>query len=510
MPVVQQGSINTTALWVPDVYTQIVAPNNYLLNGLPTNVIGFVGTASWGPVNAPTKVSSMPSYNQNFGNVMPRLYDMGTAVWAAVLNGANNINCVRVTDGTDTAATATLTAASAADATAIAAAINAGSSALRGPSQVVVASASTTTVTITAKYTGSTGNTITASIGPASKVSQTRVVISLPGMLPESFDNLGAASASPASVTLAGGTDGATNITSSVLVGVDTIPRKGMYALRNTGTSIAALVDCSDTTSFTAQVAYGLSEGTYMVGVTPAGDTIANAVSTKATAGIDSYTFRYMFGDWILFNDTINNVQRLISPQGFVVGRMSALSPEQSLLNKPMQGIVATQSTLQNKIYAEADLQTLAQAGISVITNPIPAGNMFGDRIGCNSSSNQVINGDNYTRLTNYIAYTVNAGMGLYIGKLQTPKARADAQGTINAFLGALWKQGMIGDVNNPTQQPFSVQLNAANNPANRVALGYMQIDVAVTYLSVITKLILNIQGGQSVSVTVNSTTPAR
>ena len=509
MPVVQQGSINTTALWVPDVYTQIVPPNNYLLNGLPTNVIGFVGTASWGPVNVPTKVSSMSSYVQQFGNVMPRLYDMGTAVWAAVLNGANNINCVRVTDGTDTAATATLTAASAADATAIAAAINGGSSALRGPSQIVVASAAATVVTITSKYTGSTGNLITASIGPASKASQTRVVIAIPGLVPEAFDNLGAAVASAASVTLTGGTDGATTITSSVLVGVDTLPRKGMYALRNTGTSIAALVDCSDTTSFTAQVAYGLSEGTYMVGVTPAGDTIANAVSTKATAGIDSYIFRYMFGDWILFNDTVNNVQRLISPQGFVVGRLSALSPEQSLLNKQMQGIVATQSTLQNKVYAQADLQTLAQAGISVITNPIPAGSMFGDRIGCNSSSNQVINGDNYTRMTNYIAYTVNAGMGLYVGKLQSPTVRANAQATINSFLGNLWNQNMIGDVNNPTQQPYSVQLNAANNPSSRVALGYMQVEVSITYLSVITKLLINVMGGQSVSVSVAITTPA-
>lgn len=53
MPIVQQGSINTTALVVPDLYVQIVPPQNLVLNGVPTNILGVVGTASWGPVNQP-------------------------------------------------------------------------------------------------------------------------------------------------------------------------------------------------------------------------------------------------------------------------------------------------------------------------------------------------------------------------------------------------------------------------------------------------------------------------
>ena len=48
MPIVQQGSINTTALVVPDLYVQIVPPQNLVLNGVPTNVVGVVGTASLG------------------------------------------------------------------------------------------------------------------------------------------------------------------------------------------------------------------------------------------------------------------------------------------------------------------------------------------------------------------------------------------------------------------------------------------------------------------------------
>ena len=67
MPIVQQGSINTTALVVPDLYVQIVPPQNLVLNGVPTNVVGVVGTASWGPVGQPVIVATMADYAQSFG-----------------------------------------------------------------------------------------------------------------------------------------------------------------------------------------------------------------------------------------------------------------------------------------------------------------------------------------------------------------------------------------------------------------------------------------------------------
>jgi hypothetical protein len=499
MPISQQGQLNASALIVPDLYVQIVPPSTAFLNGQATNILGVVGTAQWGPVNSPTPVGSMAEFAQKFGAIQVRKYDMGTQVAAAVLQGANNLRCVRVTDGTDVAATGTLTAASAGDATAIAAAINAGQSGLRGPSQVVVATAATTTVTITAKYTGSLGNSIVAAIGAGSKATSTKVTIQLPGQVPEVFDNLGAASASTASATMTGGTDGATTITGAVLIGQDTVPRKGMYALRNTGAAIAFLADVDDTTTFAAQVAYGLAEGTYMIGVTPAGDTISGAVTTKNTAGIDSYAFKYLLGDWIYWNDTVNNQVRLISPQGFVAGRLANLSPEQSSLNKPLYGIVGTQKSYQNQAYSNAELSTLVAAGIDVITNPIPAGAMFGVRFGHNSSSNPVINGDNYTRMTNYIASTLNAGLGIFVGKLQTPTLRQDAAATLSSFLDGLARQGMIGNASGT--QPYSVQLDGSNNPQQRVALGYMQADVKVQYLSVVEKFIVNMEGGQSVTI---------
>lgn len=506
MPVVQAGSINTTALIVPDLYVQIVPPSVSLLNGLPTNILGVVGTATWGPVNAPTIIGDMAGYARQFGAIQARKYDLGTALAAAVLQGANNFRCVRVTDGTDAAAT------------------------------IVV---QTTCITFTSKYTGTLGNSAQVIVAPGTAASSFKATVTMPGQVPEVFDNItgsgnalwvamanainlgqsgqrgpsqfivataGVGTTAPASATytLAGGSDGATTITSAILVGVDTVPRKGMYALRNSNTSIAMLADADDSTQWSTQVAYGLAEGTYMIMTGPSGDTISNAVTAKGTAGIDSYAAKLLFGDWVYFNDTVNNQVRLISPQGFIAGRLANLSPEQSSLNKPLYGIVGTQKSYQNLNYSSAELQTLGQAGIDLITNPIPAGNSFGARFGHNSSSNAVTNGDNYTRMTNYIAFTLNGGMGLFIGQLQSATVRRQAAATISSFLEGLAGQNMIGSADGST--PYSVQIDSNNNPQNRVALGYMQADVKVRYLSVIEKFIINVEAGQSVTINRSST----
>lgn len=508
MPVVQQGSINTAALVIPDVYVQIMQPP-IVINGLPTNVLGVVGTASWGPVNSPVILGDLRAAVLNFGSPNARKYDLATGIWAAALQGANNFRAVRVTDGTDVAAS------------------------------VVVL---TNCITFTAKYTGTLGNQLQVSTAPGSKANTQKVTVALPGYVPEVFDNLGAglsgnalwvaiasainngtdptrgasdlvvASAgagatapATASYTLTGGTDGATTITGSVLIGQDTVPRKGMYCLRNTGASVAFLADCDDSTTWSTQVAFGLSEGVYMIATGPAGDTISNAASVKATAGIDSYALKLCFGDWIYFNDSINGLVRMISPQGFFAGKIANLSPEQSSLNKQVYGVVGTQKSYANQVYSSAELQTLAQAGIDVITNPIPAGNQFGARFGHNSSSLFSIHGDNYTRMTNFLAYTLNSAMGIFVGRLQSQQAndstRREVKSTIDNFLEVLVQQKMI--------DAYQTQCDLGNNLPQRIAAGYLQVDVKVRYLSVVEYLIVNLEGGQTVVINRVNTTPA-
>jgi Bacteriophage tail sheath protein len=747
MTIIQQGSLNTTSLTVPDIFVQIVPPNNNFINGVPSNILGAVGTATWGPVNSPVTVGSMSEAVQNFGSIQPFKYDLMTGCAAAFMQGANNIVCVRVTDGTDTAATAAVLDGSSVTGITLTAfytgivgntinavlstgtsytsgtptykltlaipggtpeifdniggtgatfwsnlskAVNLGQSGIRGPSQLCISTLnnflSGVTVTTAGSYAtlpsfGTTGdgsgatfvgtmksvsatvsaagtgyvtadtitltggthtvnsvltvantklasvavnaggsnylvgdtitlvggtfttpvvltvatlsgsgvatvtisnagsysvntasftsgatsgvgsgatfntavwgvNTVTVSTAgaytalPSSPVAQgatsgsgtsatftvlwgvSTVAVTVAGSGYDTTSalavtggggtggatgtlSIGSATAPALSTyTLSGGTSGRGGVGSSQLIGQDTVPRKGMYALRGTGSSVVMLVDDDDSTTYSTQVSYGLSEGSYMIMVGPAGQSISSAISAKQTAGIDSYAAKLLLGDWCYFNDTTNNQIRLISPQGYVAGLLSALSPEQSSLNKQLQGIVGTQTTYANQTYSSANLQSIVGAGLDVVTNPVPGGNYFGVRMGRNTSSNAVINGDNYTRLTNYIAETLNSAIGLFVGQLQTVTERLNAKTTIQTFLLNMQQQGMIGNVNGGPA--YSVVLDASNNPNSRVALGYQQADVQIVYLSVISYFIVNIQGGQSVSIQVTSTQPTQ
>lgn len=672
MTIVQNGAINPAALTVPNLYVQIQPPQNNIINGVPSNILGLVGTATWGPVNSPKTIGSLSDYVQAFGQIQTNKYDMGTHLATAFLQGANNFRCVRVTDGTDAAATALLldttsptaiggvlltafytgtvgntlvaTVSSGSNSTIatptykltialpnmvpeifdniggsgntlwqnMVNAVNLGQNGIRGPSQYVVATlakgigainvtnagtgyTSIPTVGFTGGGGGSgatavaimkaltvsvagggsgynVGDTVTLAGGtntqpivltvstvsagvitavtittagkysalPTNPVSQAttsgsgtgatfsidtwgvdsvRITASGTGYTsaPTVSFTGGAGSGAAAtavvgsvaapnatSYTLSGGTNGNTTISGSSLLGQDTTPRTGMYALRGTGASVVVLCDCDDSTTWSNQIAYGLAEGSYMVLVGLSGESISSAVTAKQTAGIDSYAAKLLLGDYCYFKDTINNQVRLVSPQGFFAGMRVNQLPSEGSLNKPILGIVGTQKTSANQVYSDAELGELANAGIDVITNPSPGGNYFSCRIGRNTSSSVVVRGDNYTMMTNFIAKTLNSAMGIYIGQLQTTSERTQARNTIQSFLRTLEQNNMIGDVNGGPA--FSVVLDETNNPSTDVAKGIQKVDVQIVYLSVIEYFIINVQGGQSVTIQRQST----
>lgn len=509
MPIAQQGSVNTTSLIVPDLYVQIVAPQNLVLNGVPTNIVGVVGTASWGPVNEPAIVSTMGDYAQQFGAIIPRKYDMGTQIATAVQQGAQNFRCVRVTDGTDTAAFVVVPGSNA---------------------------------SFSALYTGSLGNQITLTLGTGSQPNSWKLSVLLPGFEPEVYDGLtgdgaafwtglatavnsgqgpqrgcsqlvvataGGTTASPAAFSLSlgsssAGADGATQVGSSQLIGTDASVRSGMYALRGQGCGLGMLADCDDPTTWSTQGGFGLQEGIYMILTTPAGDTITNAVTTIAGAGLNSYSAKLMFGDWLWWSDAANNTIRLVSPQGFAAGRLANLSPEQSSLNKQIYGVIGSQRTGspgsgQSTTYSSADLGVLLSAGIDVICNPQPGGSYWGVRGGINTSSNAATNGDNYTRLTNYVAETLAAGMGLYVGQVINSALFQNIRATQLSFLNNMYSQGLLGSADGSV--PFSVICDTTNNPASRTSLGYVQSDAQIQYQAINERFIVNVEGGQTVQV---------
>ena len=513
MPVYQQGSLNTTSLVVPDLYVQIVAPQNLVLNGVPTNIVGMVGTSSWGPSNQPVAVATMSDYAASFGPIAARKYDMGTAVATAVQQGASSFRCVRVTDGTDTAA-----------------------------SYALGLSGSSFAVLLTARYTGSLGNTVTVALQPGSTPGQWMLIVHMPGSVPEVYPNLvgptsplfwqalvsavnsgsgplrgpsqvvvatigtvtSSAPVTIAAQSLSGGSDGAVGVTAAMIVGQDLIPRTGMFALRSQGCGIGVLADLDDPTQWSTEAAFGLSEGVYMVLTGPIGQTIAGAITAKQQAGLDTYAAKLMFGDWVFWNDQTNGLLRLVSPQGFVAGRLANLSPEQSSLNKPLYSVVGTQrsgvpQSGQTSTYSDAELGMLFQNGIDVISNPQPGGAYWGVRCGHNTSSNAATNGDNYTRLTNYVAATLAAGMGQFVGQVINTALFQQIRSTQLSFLQTLFAQGILGSTDGTP--PFTVICDSSNNPFSRTSLGFVQSDAQVQFQSINEKFIVNVEGGQTVAI---------
>ena len=515
--ITQAGALNSAALVVPDLYVQIASPQTLSLNGAATNLLGLVGSASWGPVNQPVVFGTMADYNRAFGAVLVRRYDLGTQVACAVQQGATTMVGVRVTDGSEIAANYALLYSS---------------------------GTGTYPLLLVANYTGSQGNQIGLTLTNGSRPGSWKLVLQMPGNLAEVFDNIDASTGNdsfwadlvqainngsspirgPSALCLAslgsgttvppqpvqnqvllGGSDGVQGLVAAALVGSDGVARTGMYALRGQGCAVALLADCDDPTQWSQMSSFGLSEGAYMIACGPSGDTIASAVQTKQSTGVDSYGIKILFGDWLYWYDDANSQTRLVSPPGFVAGCLSNLSPEQSTLNKRLSGIIGSQksglvTSGQASAYSSAELQVLFSAGIDVVCNPAPGGSYWAVRCGHNSSTNPLVATDSYTRMTNFIAKTLASGMGLYVGNVINSSLLSNVRATLLGFLSNLLGQGILGSLNGSL--PYAVVCDASNNPLSRTALGYVQADVQVQYQGINEKFIVNLQGGQGVSVT--------
>src|SRR6185312_3859159 len=107
----------------------------------------------------------------------------------------------------------------------------------------------------------------------------------------------------------------------------------------------------------------------------------------------------------------------------------------------------------------------------------------WGVRGGKNSSSDITRNGDNYPRLTNFIAQTLSAGMGQYVGQVITAGLFQNIRGTLLSFLHNMLSQGLLGSTDGSL--PYSVICDSSNNPPSRTGLGYVQADAQVQYQAI-------------------------
>lgn len=406
--------------------------------------------------------------------------------------------------------------------------------------------------TITAKYSGILGNGIKVSIENGTLANSYMVIVSFPGMPPEQFNNItgtgnafwvnlanainngtsthgssnyvtataGASTAAPTlatPVTLSGGTDGDGGVTDATLMGSDVYPRTGMYVLRNSGIDAFTLIDLSTTADLAAIGSFALSETVFAVQATAKNDTIANALATRNSAGVDTEWLWLIIGDFPTFYDSYNSVSRLINPTAFAIGILGNLAPHQSPLNKPLQGISATQRSTSGQPFSDTELSQVNEGGIDVILPAMqsPGGFYYSFATGRNASSNTAARGVEYTRMTNFIMRSVQSkAAGSFIGRLQSiqpnDQTRNQAKDLIDGLMAQLASpevglgingQGMIDG--------WVSQCDLNNNPPNLQARGYLFLYLQVRFLNVVRYFVVKFQGGGNVQVNVQSTAPS-
>ena len=101
--------------------------------------------------------------------------------------------------------------------------------------------------------------------------------------------------------------------------------------------------------------------------------------------------------------------------------------------------------------------------------------------------------------MTNFIAVTLAAGMGGYVGSVINSTLLSNIRATLLGYLSNLVQENVLGSIDGTL--PYAVVCNGSNNPQSRTALGYVQADVQVRYQGINEKFIVNLQGGQSVTV---------
>jgi hypothetical protein len=89
--------------------------------------------------------------------------------------------------------------------------------------------------------------------------------------------------------------------------------------------------------------------------------------------------------------------------------------------------------------------------------------------------------------------------MGVYIGELINANLFQRIRATLMSYLGNLLQQGQLGSTDGSL--PYSVICDLSNNPPSRTALGYCQADVQIRYQAINEKFIVNMEGGQTVTI---------
>jgi hypothetical protein len=202
-----------------------------------------------------------------------------------------------------------------------------------------------------------------------------------------------------------------------------------------------------------------------------------------------------------------------VSPTAVYQGLVGNLSPEQSPINKALIGVSATQTSQTGVLTSDAEESVAQTGGVDFIGRSAALNqDFFSFMTGRNASSNTAANGDEYTRLTNFLIRSLEgAATRNIVGKLQSIRAddptRTKAAAVLNSFFADLASPEFGSDGYGMIDQ-FAVQCDERNNTPTTVARGFLFAYCAVRYLATVRYFVIKLAGGNNVSVTVQDRAP--
>lgn len=552
------GALSFNNLTAPGAYIQVVAPNAYI-PGAATNIMGIVGTASWGPKGTPVAIGAPQALTQAFGPIIgspaptgskaasANYYDLVSAATAALKqsrsSGGLTLKCVRVSDGSDSAATLALKDTTTPTAVTGGTLTGLYTGSLGNGIQCVIAASSKTdgssnvyfNVTLIPPagsglnqefYPNIKGTTSASANSPFWTNLQSALASGIPGVCgPSQLATLASPSstaenpAALAATAMAGGVDGVTTAATILTnaVGSQTaVPQTGIFALSGAGCAVAVIAgygaNASDLSSYNATVqTFCDQNGCLFFFDFPLGTSTATAVTdvtTPASGGTSDYNM-VPVKDWAYWNDGVSGLR--FSPMApFAAARTATLPPWQSPLNYSISGVLGTYRSVGSGTapYAGPEVGQCNTNGISLVASPSPGGNYLGFNAAVNASYqvNPTTAPIEYGTMTNFLARSLAGVMGSVAGQnqtnLPTDPLRKKVRDMSNAFFEGIVQQGGLATGS------YSTQCDTSNNPPSQVAAHIMQAIWSVQFLASVWYFVGTLIGGTTVNVTVSQNAP--
>lgn len=459
--------------FTPDVNLREAAPSPSI-RAAAVGIVGVVGQATRGPVGVPTRVSSLNDWTRKFGGFDAAQGGEGYMFMYNLFRaGASTVDFVRITDGNETAATAS---------------VNGSTFALLQPGSY----GNNVTLTITANSVSgfvdllfrNGSETYEYKAVTFADTANARYVQTVLDNATEvdgfvEITVVGGSNPATGTVSFAGGSNGTvqgTSLLDSAFIG------------QNTGNGLTGLVamETDDDveivvcTRANAALAGALKDHVSLGSVSPriavcapaSGTTVTTLATFMQSFNSDRCVMTYPH---LQILNPATNKKEYHNPTSFYAGLLSTLSYHVSPSRNVVNGVIGTERAL-----TRGEVDTLSRNRVSPIT--LLSGFGFVVRNGYNTSNLPSLANVTRRRAVNFFAKTFEVGLQQFVSKPHTPALRNDVVSVLSGLLQNEVNQGKIGQVNGGAA--FAVKCDSENNPNSVVQQGQLIVDIQISLWS--------------------------